>query len=763
MTVQSKSLSAFASQGVVKSNKKALVIAIDNYRESPLRGCINDANRISQILENKHYGFEVRLLIDETATRNNFRSDIHWLFEDASTSILYFAGHGWRKPVATYLVTYDYAEHDEGVDLQWLASAANRLARQDQTVLYVLDCCHSGDGSVRGASNAIDIGPAELAVISGAGRSLLAACKGAEVAHEYLYNSLTHGAFTHHLCCALEGAAADDSQRVTLNAVFDYVASSLKKEGRQTPVMRGDQEGLIVLATGVSKIGSWVPIKKQNMSLPEAISKADELLALTHNAMTIDKSFEHWQTVGFAAACRSFEPVINWFKRRVESQPEFLHDQNFKKRYESAQHFYGALCSVTPGVVMPTGTVGVRIGNGGFGTVWKIQDSSWNKTVCFKAYHAHDLLDNEKVSRFRRGYEAMRQLDHPNIVKVLSLTEIPFGFFMDYIDGANVRALNPGASLEPDDIIALLLDVSETLKHAHGRGVIHRDVKPENILVKISDTGAYSAFLTDFDLAWFSAATQLTRMADGFGSHFYAAPEQINSPRAAIAHESTVDSYSFGQLCFFSICGRDQQAFDHESNIQALSDELSRKWNDSTASKEMLELFSRCTHRNPKSRIRDFREISERVAKLRATMEAGKNDSYDIAKFLEQVRFNLGGGIKGQHILTNSVSLRSRSGRTELTVMIAKDAPVTCAIDVALRPNEIILEGQNAASARLTINQRIDTMLTTFAGDHSATRKGAKSGAFEITVRIDHLSKDIAGVLKAREIISRSIDILEQA
>lgn len=740
--------------------KKSLVIGIDDYPYSPLRGCVNDANRLGRLLGSNAMNFDVRVLLNEAATRSAVKEGIQWLLSDASMSLLFFAGHGMKTSVSTYLITHDYEPHDEGVDLDWLATAANRLSKPEQTVVFLLDCCHSGDATIRDFSESSQaMERADIPSIAGSGRVLLAACKGAESALEYSFENTLHGAFTHHLCVALSGAAADTNRRVTVNAAYDYIADQLRKDSRQTPVMKGDQEGMIVLAENVAKTGTWEPLSKSHISPDDAASRAEELLFRTHQAISQSISVDAWKREGFANACRTFEPTLNWFKRRLEIQPELMKHQVFRKHVDTSQHFLSTLCSITTGTTLPNGKVNNRIGSGSFGTVWKIVEGAWKESVCFKVFHPHDLNDPEKVARFRRGYEAMKQLDHPNIVKVLQLNELPFGFFMSYIDGPNLRSFNPGASLEPDQIIDLLIGTAETLKHAHGRGVIHRDVKPENILIKYADNGAVEAYLTDFDLAWFSTATQVTQVA-GFGSHFYAAPEQMDSPQAAASHAPTVDTYSFGQLCFFAICGRDPLAFNHDGNVKTFAEELGRKWNDSEASKGMLSLFDDCTRFKPRERIQDFREICDRLAQVRASL-ANIDGLYDAQHFLEQIRFNLGGDLKSEMLNSLHTSLRSRSAQTEMAISVVKDAERSCGLEVALRPNQLIMEGHTASSVRLVINQRIDAMLQSYANDHSTERKGAKSGAFEITVRIDHLSKDMEGVLKAREIISRVIDLLE--
>jgi len=742
--------------------KKALVVGIDTYPLFPLRGCGNDAERIADLLRSQHCGFEVRTLRDQEATRSSVRKSVSWLLADADMSIFYFAGHGARESVATYLLTHDTEPNDEGVDMPWLATAASRLPAQDQTVVILLDCCHSGDATPRGTHPKPEaITPTDIPSLPGRGRVVLAACRGNETAVEHVIDGRTHGAFTHHLCEAISGAAADENGNVTLNAAYDYVVAQLRATAKQIPVMKGDQEGAITIAAGVKKTGNWTPSSASRLDPDEAAGKAEEMINRAHQAMAQSSSLETWKSSGFADACRTFEPIQNWFRRRLDLQPELLRSADFKKHSDTSQHFLARLCAIEEGTFLPNGLVGKRVGSGSFGTVWRMSEGHWSEPVCFKSFHPHDLNDREKTQRFRRGFDAMRQLDHPNIVKVLQLTELPFGFYMQFIDGPNLRSFNPATALEPDQVIDLLIGAAETLKHAHGRGVIHRDVKPENILVRHMPDGSAEPYLTDFDLAWFSTATQVTQVA-GFGSHFYAAPEQMDSPMAHLAHQTSVDTYSFGQLAFFALCGRDPLAFNHDGNVKALAGEMGRKWHDSDASQQMLKLFDDCTKFRPRDRVQDFREISDRLAAVRASL-AQVGESYDARKFLEQTRFNLGGDLKATPVTPPVTSLRSRSGRTEIALTIIKDAPLSCGLDVTLRPDELILEGHKSSDTRLLINQRIDAMLQQYSRDHSVQRRGAKAGAFESTIRIDHLTKNMIGVLKAREIVSRAVDILEQA
>lgn len=742
--------------------RKALVVGIDSYAANPLRGCRNDATRVAEHLMSSNCQFEVRILLDSEASRSRIKRELSWLFSDTDDSVLYFAGHGIRTPLGTYLVTHDGVPDDEGVDLQTLAAAANRLAATVKSVIFILDCCHSGDATPRGGSHPDPLAPNDLPNIPGKGRILLAACRGEESALEVSFAGVSHGAFTHHLCIGLSGHAANDNGEVSLNALHDYVVGQLRAGGQQTPVMKGDQEGTVLLARNVKRLGTWTRPNATRLTPDEAASKAEALLSSAHQTILLaGSSHKYWLEKGHADSCRQFDPVLQWFRRRIDAQPELRSDPQFSPHYTNALQMFSTLCGLKEGAALVNGTIGSAIGSGSFGTVWHISGGAWKEPVCFKSFHPNDLSNDDKVGRFRRGFSAMKQLDHPNIVKVLQLDELPFGFFMQYVDGPNLRKLSPGSSFEPEQILDILLGVAETLKHAHGRGVLHRDVKPENILVKIDMDGRPEPFLTDFDLAWFSSATRLASEA-AFGSQFYAPPEQINVPRASLTHQPTVDVYSFGQLCFFAVSGRDPMAFDPEGNSKVLSRELGQKWLDADASAEMLALYRDCVKLRTSERIQDIRLVCDRLASILLKLQSPQDD-YDSRKLLHQLKFNLGMDISSAPMKGMEDTMRSRSGRTELTLSIVKENDEHCALDVSMRPNDLILEGRKSSDTRLVINQRIDAMLREYASDHSTERKGAKSGAFEITIRMDRIPKSRVGVLRGREIISRVVDILEQS
>ena len=215
---------------------------------------------------------------------------------------------------------------------------------------------------------------------------------------------------------------------------------------------------------------------------------------------------------------------------------------------------------------------------------------------------------------------------------------------MDYIDGPNLRHF-VGTVDEPKQIVSLLVTVAKTLHHAHGRGVVHRDVKPENIVMNYSDRG-WQPYLTDFDLAWFSTATVLT--IEGMGSYFYAAPEQLAKPGSTVAHAPTTDVFAFGQLCFYVITGSDPVPLGQADNSQALMKRLNTGWLEEAA-RPLVELYSACTCKEPSQRPQDFDVICDQLAAISQALD-GMSPSTMISadKFVRELVFMMVGLDSGE-------------------------------------------------------------------------------------------------------------------
>lgn len=191
------------------------------------------------------------------------------------------------------------------------------------------------------------------------------------------------------------------------------------------------------------------------------------------------------------------------------------------------------------------------VGRGGFAKVWKAFDRVSRRSVAVKILHVQQGDGPSRVERFERGARQMQGLSHPNIVRVLDgpaeYKGAPY-FVMDYLPGGDLhRAL---LSREIDQAAALraIFSVGAALEYSHRRGLIHRDVKPQNILLDEKK----DAYLTDFDLVWASDTTGGTRTGP-MGTFLYSAPEEMED---ASRIDRRADVYSLGMTTLFVLSGK---------------------------------------------------------------------------------------------------------------------------------------------------------------------------------------------------------------
>lgn len=194
-----------------------------------------------------------------------------------------------------------------------------------------------------------------------------------------------------------------------------------------------------------------------------------------------------------------------------------------------------------------------RIGAGGMATIFEGFDRSLERRVAVKVLHAHLADDPVLLERFRTEARHAAALLHPNIVNVFDQgvaegSGLPF-IVMEHVDGASLRqVLLARGRLSPREALAMLLPVCEALSRAHAGGVVHRDVKPENILV----TADGEPKVADFGIARAVAETSMTQTGTLIGSVHYLAPELVGGGTATAAS----DQYAVGILLFELLTGR---------------------------------------------------------------------------------------------------------------------------------------------------------------------------------------------------------------
>ncbi len=192
-----------------------------------------------------------------------------------------------------------------------------------------------------------------------------------------------------------------------------------------------------------------------------------------------------------------------------------------------------------------------EIGVGGMATVYRGRGPK-GASVAIKVLSTQMAANPVVCRRFEQEFRAARQLQHPNIVRGLDFGQSESGpfFVMEFVAGESMgQRLQREGALPQAEAVALIGQVAQALAHAHEQGVIHRDVKPDNIL--ITDTG--DARLTDFGLAKQLAHDQdLTAPGQGLGTPNFIAPEQLLNAKA-IDHRC--DVYGLGATLYAAVTG----------------------------------------------------------------------------------------------------------------------------------------------------------------------------------------------------------------
>ena len=189
-----------------------------------------------------------------------------------------------------------------------------------------------------------------------------------------------------------------------------------------------------------------------------------------------------------------------------------------------------------------------RLGTGGTATVYLAEDQKLGREVAVKRLHGAEVTETT-AERLRREARIMASLRHPNLVTVLDmLTEDDDLFLvMEYVAGGTLRDVIPDAPLDPTRVFELLRPVAAALDHAHDHGIVHRDVKPANVLV--SDHGTVK--LGDLGLATAAEITRITPPGSILGTPAYMAPEQAQPVPCTAA----TDIYALATLAFQLLSG----------------------------------------------------------------------------------------------------------------------------------------------------------------------------------------------------------------
>jgi TolB-like protein/tRNA A-37 threonylcarbamoyl transferase component Bud32/Flp pilus assembly protein TadD len=253
-----------------------------------------------------------------------------------------------------------------------------------------------------------------------------------------------------------------------------------------------------------------------------------------------------------------------------------------------------------------------EIGRGGMGVIYRARQRHSRRIVALKRILSCHADSRETLMRFRREAQAAAKLDHPNILPIYEVSEseegLPF-FSMKFAGGGSLLEAAPALRREPRRAVALMAKVARALQYAHDQGILHRDLKPGNILLD----GHSEPLVSDFGLAkWLEPMSDLTRTPSIFGTPGYIAPEQVNGSASKLT--PAADIYGLGAILFHFLTGRPPFTGEHALKvIQQATEKPAPKLRSLAPAldRDLETICAKCLEREPHARYRSAGELAE--------------------------------------------------------------------------------------------------------------------------------------------------------
>src|SRR5437868_10110476 len=256
-----------------------------------------------------------------------------------------------------------------------------------------------------------------------------------------------------------------------------------------------------------------------------------------------------------------------------------------------------------------------EIGRGGMGVIYRARQRHSRRIVALKRILSYHADSQETLARFRREAQAAASLDHPNILPIYEVSEcddgLPF-FSMKFAGGGSLLDAAPALRSEPRRAVALMAKVVRGVQYAHAQGILHRDLKPGNILLD----GRGEPLVSDFGLAkCLEPTSNLTRTLTAFGAPDYAAPEQVNPAGAGSGKLGPAsDVYSLGAILFDLLTGRPPFLGEHALKvIEQASEKPAPKLRTLVPGldRDLETICAKCLERQPGARYRSAGALAE--------------------------------------------------------------------------------------------------------------------------------------------------------
>lgn len=274
-----------------------------------------------------------------------------------------------------------------------------------------------------------------------------------------------------------------------------------------------------------------------------------------------------------------------------------------------------------------------KLGEGGMGVVYKAEDLKLRRTVALKFLPHHLTTAETERERFLQEAQAAATLNHPNVCVIHAIEESGSHQFivMECVEGKTLRQIVQSTHPTLQSAVTYAIQIGEALHEAHTRGVVHRDVKAENIMVNTKN----QIKVMDFGLAKLKGSLKLTRTSSTVGTLAYMAPEQIQGGEV----DARSDIFSFGVVLFEMLTGHWPFRGEHEAAIMYSilnedAEQLTKYQPD--ASPELLHILGRALEKDPEDRYQSVHDMVIDLRRLKKESTKVSRSTQPVAPVSEQ-------------------------------------------------------------------------------------------------------------------------------
>ena len=263
-----------------------------------------------------------------------------------------------------------------------------------------------------------------------------------------------------------------------------------------------------------------------------------------------------------------------------------------------------------------------KIGEGGMGIVYKAEDTKLNRPVALKFLAAHLLRDEESRKRFEREAKAAAALNHPNICTIHEIDEVDGGTFLalEFIEGESLQKKIERGPLPFQEALDFARQIADGLQAAHQKGVVHRDIKPGNVII----TPENRAKILDFGLALLTEGSKLTQFDTALGTIAYMSPEQT----MAAGTDDRTDIWALGVVLYEMVSGQRPFRGDYDQAVvYSITNEQPEPLTGlrTGVPMELERIVGKCLAKDAAQRFQRADELLVDLDTLREKIKSGKS------------------------------------------------------------------------------------------------------------------------------------------